>query len=422
MAFEHAPLTEPELGPAVWKVVRPGAPAPLQGMVARGLAPLPPRELVVALYQLWVTNTPELAEQAAKTVIGLPPKLLGAALSDPGMPAGALDFVGRKLPRQLEALEAIVRHPAVHDQTLVGLGRVCPESICDLLADNQDRWLRCPAIVESLYQNPNCRMSVAQRMIELAVREGLELKLPNIEEIKQAIFAGGDEPQGLVDTEADDEQFRQVAQRVIAGQDHVVQRMVAAAVHEEVDPDAPVGEDPQEVDDVLAALEAALDGAAPDDLELPLAADAAPPAAVASNEPEVKEERVTQISRLTMMKKIRLAIMGNAFERGVLIRDSNKVVCLSAIKSPRVKESEVVAYCANRSLAHDVIRYIAGRREWTKSYSVKLNLVLNPKTPMSSAMSLLNHLHAHDVRKVAHSRNIPSALATAAKRRLEQRR
>lgn len=422
MAFEHAPLTEPELGPAVWKVVRPGAPAPLQGMVARGLAPLPPRDLLVALYQLWVTDAPDLAEQAAKTVTTLPPKILGAALADAQIPAGVLDFVGRKLPREPLALEAIVRHPRVHDQTLVGLGRVCPEGICDLLAENQERWLACPAIVESLYQNPSCRMSVAQKMLELAVREGLELKLPNIEEIKQAIFTGGDGPRGTADPAAeaaDDEQFRQVAQRAIDGQDHVVERMIAAGVAEEVDPDAVVAaaEAPEEVDQVLASLEAVL-GDASDELDLPLQADQPAAAPV----PEVKNDRVTVISKLSPMKKIRLALIGNAFERAVLIRDSNKAVCLSAIKSPKVKENEVVAYCANRSLAHDVIRYIVGRREWTKLYSVKLNLVLNPKTPMSAAMGLLGHLHAHDVRKVAHSRNIPSALATAAKRRMEQRR
>jgi hypothetical protein len=423
MAYEHAPLTEPELGPAVWKVVRPGTPAPLQGMVARGLAPLPPRELLVALYQLWVTNVPELAEQAAKTVAGLPPRILGAALADRELPAGVLDFVGRKLPRQLEALEAVVRHPRVHDQTLVGIGRVCPESICDVLADNQERWLRCPAIVESLYQNPSCRMSVAQRMLELAVREGLELGLPNIEEIKQAIFASAEDPRPPADPAAEaaeDEQFRRVAQRVIEGQQQVVERLIAAPVDEEVDPDAVVPEAPEQVDDLLAALDAMLGGdAALDELDLPLSRDAAAPAAAV---PEVKHDRVTQIAKLTPMKKMRLALIGNAFERAVLIRDSNKTVCLSAIKSPKVKENEVVAYCANRSLAHEVVRYIANRRDWTKLYAVKLNLVLNPKTPMSSAMGLLNHLHAHDVRKVAHSRNIPSALATAAKRRMDQRR
>lgn len=430
MAFEHVPLTEPELGPAVWKVVRPGAPAALQGMVARGLAPLPPRDLLVALYQLWVTNVPDLAEQSAKTVTTLPPKILGAALADAQIPAGVLDFVGRKLPRELAALEAVVRHPRVHDQTLVGLGRVCPEGICDLLADNQERWLACPAIVESLYQNPSCRMSVAQRMLELAVRQGLDLELPNIEEIKQALFAGGDGPAAATDpaTEAaEDEQFRQVAQRAIEGQAHVVDRMIAAGVDDEIDPDAVVAEaePPEEVADVLATIETLLGDAPDDELDLPLQNDAlATPTAPPGNwdKPEIKGDRITQISKLSPMKKMRLALIGNAFERAVLIRDSNRAVCLSAIKSPKLKENEVVAYCANRSLAHDVIRYIAGRREWTKLYAVKLNLVLNPKTPMSAAMGLLNHLHAHDVRKVAHSRNIPSALATAAKRRMDQRR
>ena len=427
MAFEHAPLTEPELGPGVWTVVRPEAPAPLQGMVARGLAPLPPRDLVTALYQLWVTQVPELAEQAAKTVVGLPPRILGAALSDPTLPAGALDFVGRKLPRRVEVLEAIVRHPRVHDQTLVGLARVCPEGICDVLADNQQRWLRCPAIVESLYQNPSCRMSVAQRMLELAVREGLELKLPNIEEIKQAIGAAdgagmeaADGPEPAGDPAADDEQFRRVVHRVIEGHEQVVQRLAEAAAGEPIDPNAPIVDGADEGSDVLAGLEAALEQAPHDELDLPLSSEAPPPQEAALA--EVRADRVTQISKLSPMKKIRLAIIGNAFERAVLIRDSNKAVCLSAIKSPRVKENEVVAYCANRSLSHDVIRYIAGRRDWTKLYAVKLNLVLNPKTPMASAMSLLGHLHAHDVRKVAHSRNIPSALATAAKRRVAQRR
>lgn len=425
MAFEHVPLSEPELGPAVWKVVRPEAPAPLQGMVARGLAPLPPRDLVTALYQLWVTNVPDLAELAAKTVVGLPPKILGGALADPTLPPGALDFVGRKLPREIGALEAVVRHPHVHDQTLVGLARVCPEGICDLLAENQDRWLRCPAIVESLYQNPSCRMSVAQRMLELAVREGLELKLPNFEEIKQAIFAGnedGSEPE----SEADDEQFRQVVHGVIAGQEQLAERLAQAAVGEEVEPDAVVLDVPEEGDDVIAALEAAIGGGAHDELDLPLAHDEdgeqAQTLESAEPKPEAKSDRVSQISKLSPMQKIRLAILGNAFERAVLIRDSNRSVALSAIKSPRVKENEVVAYCANRSLGHDVIRYMATRRDWTKLYAVKINLVLNPKTPMAAAMSLLNHLHAHDVRKVAHSRNIPSALATAAKRRMAQRR
>lgn len=427
MAFQHRPLSEAELGPGVWKVVRPGAPAPLQGMVARGLAPLPPRDLVVALYQLWVTNAPDLSEQAARTVEGLPMPMLAGALGDPGLPPGVLDFIARKLPRKVEVLEVVVRHSQVDDETLLGMSRICPEPICDLLADNQSRWLRQPAIVEALYQNPNCRMSVAQRMIELAVREGLELKLPNIEEIKQAIASRAN-PREDESSEEDDHEFRQLAQRVIEGQDRVVERVQDAAAQDELgEAELEAEEEPSDEDLAeLAGLDAALASAARQE-----AADAdadedeeddGAPVEAADERPQIKGDRVSQISKLSPMKKIRLALIGNAFERGVLIRDANKAVCMSAIKSPRVKENEVVNYCANRSLSHDVVRYIATRRDWTKLYAVKLNLVLNPKTPMASAMTFLAHLHAHDVRKVAHSRNIPNALAVAAKRRMAKRR
>ena len=60
MAFPHRPLEEHEAGPAVWRMLGPDAPAQLQSIVARGLAPLPPRDLIVALYQIWVKNDPEL--------------------------------------------------------------------------------------------------------------------------------------------------------------------------------------------------------------------------------------------------------------------------------------------------------------------------------------------------------------------------
>ncbi|MEX1368761.1 MAG: hypothetical protein AB1Z98_36875 [Nannocystaceae bacterium] len=419
MAYQHQPLTEAELGPVAWKVVRPGAAAPLQGMVARGLAPLPPRDLLVALYQLWVTNVPGLSEQSAKTVEGLPLPILSGALRDPGLHPGVLDFIGRKLPRKVEVLELLVKHPGVADDTLVGVSRICPEPICDLISENQDRWLACPAIVESLYQNPSCRMSVAQRMIELAVREGLHLELPNIDEIKQAI-ASRASPHEDESDEEDDAEFRALSQQAIDGQEEAARQLRDAAPGQELEGnfDAELDGD---ADEDFSGLDEALADSAQQDADADAEAEAD---ADGDGDPttKVKGDRVSQIAKLAPMKKIRLALLGSAFERSVLIRDANKAVCMSAIKSPRVKENEVVAYCANRSLSHDIVRYISTRRDWTKLYQVKLNLVLNPKTPMSSAMTFLAHLHAHDVRKVAHSRNIPSALAAAAKRRMHKRR
>ena len=426
MAYAHEPLDEQALGPGVWRVVGPNAPAPMRGMVARGLAPLPPRDLVVALYHLWCTNDPEHGTVAGKTVEGLPAAVLEGALADPGLPAGVLDFLGRKLLRNAELLDKVVRHPAADDETLAGLARVCPETVCDTLAENQQRWLAYPKIVESLYQNPNCRMSVVHRMLELAVREGVDVRLPNMEEIRQALAEEGGAP------DPDRDALFQAASGSVAGAHaREVSSLQEAAPEEEVDLDAArlaAQEDGEE--EGALDLDALLAGGA---LDLPLEAaepaedegGADPANAGEGEEPEAalgKRVDAAVYAKLRPMERIRLALMGDAFERALAIRDSNRAVAMSAIKSPRVKENEVVAYAANRTLPHEVIRYIATRRDWTKLYAVKLNLVMNPKTPMALSMGFIGHLHGKDVRKVAQSKNIPSALAAAAKRRLSKRR
>ena len=122
------------MGPAASKMVGPSAPPPMRQMVAGGMAPLPPRDLLVALYVLWIDDPTGLWEQAAKTLVGLPGSMLGGALSDPSLPAGVLDFVARRMARKEGILERVVRHPAVHDESLVAIARACPEGIADILA------------------------------------------------------------------------------------------------------------------------------------------------------------------------------------------------------------------------------------------------------------------------------------------------
>jgi hypothetical protein len=407
MAFQHKALTELELGPGAAKVTSPDAPAPMKVMAARGLAPLGPRDLVVVLYQFWVTNEPKLAEDAAKTVTGLPTAILAGALGDPSLPSGVLDFLGRKLASNEEILEQVVRHPNVHDESLAGIARVCPDGICDILSENQQRWLAFPTIVESLYHNPNCRMSVVHRMLELAVRQGIELKLPNMDEIKAAL---GD----AVPDESRDEVFRSAAGKDIA-ENHakLVDQVRRAGAGDEVDYDAMREDDGEDID-----IDALLDSVPDDSMSLPLEGEG--DADDKGGAP--KPHRLGQITRLLPMEKIRLATIGGIFERGILIRDSNKAVAISVIKSPRIRENEVIAYSKTPTLSIEVIREIAKRRDWTKLYQVQLNLVLNPKTPLSSAMGFLGRLRSHDVKKVALSRNIPSALAQAAKRKVDQSR
>jgi hypothetical protein len=407
MAFAHASLAADVLGPAVAKFVGDQAQPPMREMAASGLAPLPPRDLLVALYQLWVDGG-DLSDRAGKTVEGLPPPVLDGALADRTLPAGVLDLLGRKLARNDRVLELVVRHANVDDETLVGIARVCPEGICDVLAANETRWLAKPTIVAGLYQNRNCRMSVIHRMIELAERQDVDLGLPAMEEIRAALRESGP-----VD-ESRDEVFKQVnsTEHVIAVEAAVIDFLAEAEVDDALelpdveDPNVPMYQGPLPGDEPV-------EGEGGEDQEPLQTMDAPAPS---------RERRLTQLTGMRPLEKIRTAMLGDRYDRSILIRDSNKLVAMATVKSPKIRDDEAVAYAANRALSYEVVAYISNRRDWVKLYTVKLNLVMNPKTPMSRSMTLLAHLNQTDIQKVSRSKNIPSALATAAKRKLQTRR
>lgn len=403
MAFAHVSLEPSELGPVTSKFVGPDAPDKMKRMAAAGLAPLPPTDMLMALYQIWVEND-EHAELAAKTVQGLPDPVLDGALADKTLHPGALDLLGRKFARKETVLEKVVRHPRVDSESLVGIARVCSERVCDILADNQARWLAHPAIVGGLYQNRHCRMSVVHRMIELAEREGVDLGLPAMEEIRLALAESGP-----VD-ESRDAMFKAATNTEAAAEAEALALDAFGAADIDDDLELP------EFEDGEVMFEGDLpDGDAAGDEQT---ADQAPDDAA----PLTKERRLGQLLKMRPLEKIRTAMLGDKYDRSILIRDSNKIVSMAAIKSPKVRENDAVAYSSNRALSHDVIGYISNRREWIKLYTVKLNLVMNPKTPLARSMTLLAHLNRGDVQKVARSKNIPSALATAAKRKMAARR
>jgi hypothetical protein len=50
-----------------------------------------------------------------------------------------------------------------------------------------------------------------------------------------------------------------------------------------------------------------------------------------------------------------------------------------------------------------------------------LALVTNPKCPLGSSLRFLAYLHQDDLRNISRSKNVPGALATSAKKLIQQR-
>jgi len=82
----------------------------------------------------------------------------------------------------------------------------------------------------------------------------------------------------------------------------------------------------------------------------------------------------------------------------------------------------VMKIVRSKTLADDVIRYICNNGDWTKAYSVKLALVQHPKTPITLVMRWLPLLRQNDVRALAKSKNIPSAVQAHAKKITQNKR
>lgn len=132
--------------------------------------------------------------------------------------------------------------------------------------------------------------------------------------------------------------------------------------------------------------------------------------------PGARRSATIDFSRLKLYEKIRLATLGNAYCRQNLLRDSNRMVAMAAIRSPQITDGEIAKAAGNRSLSEDVIRYIGNRKELVKQYPIKLALVGNAKCPLTVALRLLPTLHAEDIKHLARSKNVPAALSVAAKR------
>jgi hypothetical protein len=138
--------------------------------------------------------------------------------------------------------------------------------------------------------------------------------------------------------------------------------------------------------------------------------------------PQERENLAQSLMKMTAPQKIRLALVGNLEARNLLIHDANKVIPLAVMRNPRLSEDEVMLYAQLRSIPEDVFWAISKHKTWIKNYHVKLALVSNPKSPLSLAIKLLDHLHDRDLQNISRSKNVSYVLARSAARLLFKRK
>jgi hypothetical protein len=343
----------------------PKAPGPARAMAAKGLVPVKGNDLLTLLAQLSADGDENVAKTATASLDGLPDAVLLPACEGPLHPAVLAKLTDRFVTRS-DVLERVVRNDATHDSTIARIASFADEPLSELIATNQQRLLGAPEIIEALYRNKRTRMSTADRIVELAARHGLELTgIPAYKEHVEAL-------RGQLIPEPTDE-----------------------PLPSDVDFSQTLAEDDGSDDAIDRDL---VDGT------------------------ETVKEQFTSLSfrikNMTVSEKIRLALVGDAAARSILVRDPNRIVSYAAISSPTMTESEATGVAHSKEVGEDVLRFIGKKREWMKGYEIKRALVFNPKTPVGISMKYLQHLRPSDLKNLARSRGVPGPLKTAAQQRI----
>jgi len=349
------------------------APPQLKLMAARGIAPgLKPEAILTIICALVEGPDRELAVTARSTLENLPQALLQGALSA-DLQAPVLELVAETQYADAGIVGRLLGARQVSSAALEIVAEHATESIGELVAASDSVLLRFPRVIEKLYMNRRVRMSTADRLVDLAVRNNLELNIPAF---KQAAAAIQNQliPEATAERQFDDELFQKVEE--IASQT-------------ECAPD----EDTHEVND--------------------------------EGEEELKgkyKPLYAEIATMSITQKIRRATLGTGAERMLLVRDSNRLVATAAASSPLLNESEAARIASSRSVSDDVLRLIAQNREFTRSYQVKLNLIGNPRTPFTYSSRLIPHLRDNDLRMMSKSKNVPGAVQTAVRQQLDRKK
>lgn len=132
------------------------------------------------------------------------------------------------------------------------------------------------------------------------------------------------------------------------------------------------------------------------------------------------QELRRQLEAMTVNEKRQAALHCRREARLLLIKDMNKAVHPFVVKNPAITLDEIEQIAKMPSVNPDALRMIAANRDWTRSSGVCRALVKNPKTPLKEALAMLDKLPMGDVRALAKSSAVKTAIQQAARKKVNQ--
>lgn len=354
------------------------------------MLPLQQNDLLEVLVSLTASDDEQIATAATETLEAetADSLLLAAKASDTS--PNVLAYLATRASGTSEVHEATVLNNNTPDHAIAKLAAATSSgSLLELITVNQQRLVRAPEIIDAILANP-ARSGEAERRATETRKEFFE-KERGAKQIADELRARGQTAAA---------EFFESADLNTAGGEMNFEDAWLIAQHIEVS-DA-------DLDDSWLPAER-IEDLMPETAE----ETAANVQRVIENERrergEVSPERVSLIRRIMFMNvkdRMKLAMKGDREARGILIRDSNKIVCSAVVKNPRITEQEIENISSMRTVADEVLRLIAMNRSWARQYPIIHNLARNPRTPIPTALNIMPRIRTKDLQALTQNRNV----------------
>jgi hypothetical protein len=332
--------------PLVDQFRRGSVPRDLRLMAAQGLLPLNPVDFTELLHHLLSDSDAAIRETAGGTLGAIPEPEMLALVKDRETPTGVLAWAVANRTEK-DILEAGLQNPSTPDEAIEELAPQLPEALAELVVINQVRLLRRTSLLVALESNTGLSADQKRRLREL--RESF----------------------------------------------HIGEKPVEAPPPPPPPPppEEPVAEEP-EPDVMMTEAEAiARYNLAPEE-----------------QQDEVKLGAVQKVYRMNTAEKVIAALKESREMRAILVRDPNRIVSSAVLGSPKLTEPEIESFAGMRGVSSEILRSIAGNKDWTKRYGVVANLVKNPRSPLPIALNLVPRLNPRDLKTLSVDRNVPEVI------------
>jgi hypothetical protein len=134
------------------------------------------------------------------------------------------------------------------------------------------------------------------------------------------------------------------------------------------------------------------------------------PGVPAEAQHSAEEQLAARLPQLPLGQKITLARRGPARVAGVLLGEGHSQTVPLALDNPRLTAAQILKTLAREGLSPAVVLAISQHRKWSRDYNVRLALVRNPGSTLSSVLAFLPELTVADLRELSAPGIVPERL------------